>query len=397
MKLCIACGFPVTHLLFKLQDQPLAALYLPRSKDAARNLNRLPLDFHRCAKCGHIFNIDFDYAKVPYENNSNLMYNTGSGWMDYMEKLAARLVEKSLGKPSSWLEIGCGDGNFLERIGKHNPMAKLVGFEPGIEARNAAKRGIEAIEDCFIPERDLKKYRPDFIICRHVLEHLECPRSLLAETVRWCMEYDLTPLLVAEVPCIEKAITNARVNDYLYEHVSNFTMDSFRALFESTGYNVQRIDKDYAEEVLVIEATPIGWPHAQEKQRVTIEYRERVLQQITSVESALRSLKEQKLKIAFWGGTGKGAAFLNSFHIMAEDFPIVVDSDYNKVGRFVPYTAQEIMPPEFLIENPVDAIVITTQWRAKDIYDEICRRKIPYKTIYVLLNQQLTPYSGEVI
>lgn len=397
MTLCIACGFPHILPLFRLRDQPLAALHLPRSQEEALNIEKLPLNFHACGQCGHIFNVDFDYARVPYENNSNLMYNTGEGWITYMDSLALSLAQKAQNKKSVWLEIGCGDGNFLERIGKFAADAELIGFEPGIEARNAAKRGIHAIEDYFKPQRDLEKFRPDYIICRHVIEHLQQPREFMAEIALWCAEYGLHPTFIAEVPCIEKAIKTARINDYLYEHVSNFTTESFRALFTSTGYEVTHCMQAYDDEVLVIEATPSQAAHWN-KQKQTVEtYRSKALQQISDVQATLRTLKQNGKSIAFWGGTGKGAAFMNSFGIAYEDFPIVVDSDYQKVGRYVPLAAQRIEPPEFLIEHPVDVIVITTQWRAKDIYSEILRRKIPHETVYVVIEQKLTPYSGETI
>lgn len=120
------------------------------------------------------------------------MYNTGSGWMDYMDVLVARLCK--IYGTGTWLEIGCGDGVFLERIKKHQPTARIVGFEPGVEARNAALKGVEAIEDYFMPERDLPKYKPDFLICRHVIEHLQSPKDFVAELAYWCNRHAIFPV-----------------------------------------------------------------------------------------------------------------------------------------------------------------------------------------------------------
>ena len=392
---CIACRYPVTYPLFHPEDQPLAALHLPKSASSARDVARYPMDFRSCANCGHIFNIAFDYAKVPYENNSNLMYNTGSGWMDYMDGLARRLTAAY--GAGTWLEIGCGDGNFLERVKKLEPKARIVGFEPGVEARNAAKKGVEAIEDYFVPERDMVKYKPDFLICRHVIEHLQNPCDFVAQLAYWCNIHRIFPVLIAEVPCIDKAIAGARVNDYLYEHVSNFTLFSFGHMFEVAGFEVLKLERGYADEVVVAEVKALELPRLQEIKTTTENYRQRIDAQFANIAKVLAGWKAAKKKVAFWGGTGKSASFLNNFNIMAEEFPLVVDSDYNKVGRHVPRTAQEIRPPEYLNENPVEIIVITTQWRAKDIYTEITRRNIPFSQVYVLLNQQLVPYGGEAI
>jgi hypothetical protein len=46
------------------------------------------------------------------------------------------------------------------------------------------------------------------------------------------------------------------------------------------------------------------------------------------------------------------------------------------------------------LHSPVDIIVITTQWRAKDIYLEITEKQIPFEKILVLSNQQLQVYTG---
>ena len=72
----------------------------------------------------------------------------------------------------------------------------------------------------------------------------------------------------------------------------------------------------------------------------------------------------------------------------------MVDSDYNKVGRFVPGTGQPIGPPEYLYDHPADAIVITTRWRAADIAREIAEREIPCGEIFTLVEGRLAAVAG---
>jgi hypothetical protein len=98
--------------------------------------------------------------------------------------------------------------------------------------------------------------------------------------------------------------------------------------------------------------------------------------------------------IYFWGGTGKSAAFLNVFGVNADRFPFVVDSDDNKVGKFVPGTGQEICSVDWLLKQKPGTIVITTPWRAKDICQEIKRRGIQSKQILVLWKGALRQYDA---
>lgn len=393
---CIACGYSVSYPFFHPEDQPLAALYLPPSAVEARNIARYPLDFHACARCGHVYNIAFDYARVPYANNSNLMYNTGSGWQEYMDGLADH-VTAAYKHAVTWLEIGCGDGHFLERIQKRLPHARVIGYEPGVEAKNAAARGVDAREDYFIAERDLPRDKPDILLCRHVIEHLPRPQDFVADIAYWCNRHQIFPVLIAEVPCIDKAIASGRINDYLYEHVSNFTARSFRAMFEAAGFEVLEMTLGYGDEVMRATVRPRRNPDFAEILRHVEKGRDALHGQIAAVRKALLELKSAGQHVVFWGGTGKSAAFLNNFNLNAEEFPHVVDSDMQKVGRFVPSMAQEIQAPESITAETKNAIIITTQWRARDIYAEIQRRGLPHAGVYVVLNQRLMPYAGEEI
>jgi hypothetical protein len=88
-------------------------------------------------------------------------------------------------------------------------------------------------------------------------------------------------------------------------------------------------------------------------------------------------------RVAIWGGTGKAAAFIHQFGADAERFPLVVDSDPDKVGTFVPGTGQEIMYRDVLKASPADVIIIPTQWRAKDIVAEMARENIRASSVLI--------------
>lgn len=391
---CIACGFHLTHELYHPADQPLSVLNLPRTRQEARNALRFPMNFRVCANCGHIFNVDFDYYHIPYENDSNLMYNKAKMWGDHLNGLVERLVNDYGAKGKTLVDIGCGDGEFFKILLDRNLGNRCVGFEPGPEAHNAEKNGLEVYRDYFIGKRDLPRIRPDFLVCRHVIEHMDNPRQFVSEIAYWCNICGVFPLFVAEVPRIDNAIAQGRINDFLYEHPSNFTEFSFRNMFEASGYQVLDVQAEYGDEVVVL----VGRPHKSQRPANVAEstkrYRQRLKGQRETVAKALSDLQSEGKRIAIWGATGKGAAFLNTFAFSGEQFSLVVDSDHAKVGRFVAGTAQQIRPPEDLLENPADVIVITTQWRAMDIAHEIRARKIPHERILVVRNGELCPLGG---
>jgi hypothetical protein len=253
-----------------------------------------------------------------------------------------------------------------------------VGYEPGIEAEKIGRK-FTVIRDYFIPERDLKRYRPSLLVCRHVIEHMDQPRDFISEIAYWCNIYDLNPIFLAEVPCFDNSLLLGRVSDFLYEHVSNFTTNSFKTLFKSSGYSELEVNQYYGDEViagLFMPANNVLFPCAK-------IFSKKVQTSFTTVTEQLAQLRTTQ-PIIFWGGTGKGAAFLNNYKLDAVKYPLVVDSDPNKIGRFVPGTGQEIQSPEIIrtIINPI--IVITTPWRAKDIKLDIEKRNLKYSRLLVL-------------
>jgi hypothetical protein len=327
MNTCIACGNNILLPIYNPEPSPLVALNLPRTAEQAQTAIKLPMSFRMCAVCGHVFNVDFSYAKVPYEGDSNKMYNSGPLWKDHMQKLIDHLI----GNAATWeggqvIDIGCGDSLFLQMFKEAYPTGRFVGYEPGVDAK--ISRQFTVIQDYFTPERDLRRHNPTLLLCRHVLEHMENPREFVAQISYWSGMYGIEPLFVAEVPCLDNSLEIGRASDFLYEHVSNFTMSSLAALFMGSGFELLEISRTYGEEVLVGVFKPKM--QALRYNRVLADnFTEKVTTSISRVKEQLDTMKNEQ-PVVLWGGTGKSAAFINNHKLDAKNFPSVVDSDKNK-------------------------------------------------------------------
>jgi hypothetical protein len=96
--------------------------------------------------------------------------------------------------------------------------------------------------------------------------------------------------------------------------------------------------------------------------------------------------------VAIWGGTGKSAAFMHRYGVDAARFPVVVDSDPEKVGTFVPGTGQPIRFRDWLIEHPADVVIVPPQWRAADILAEMGAHGIAAAEILIEHDGRLVDY-----
>ena len=164
---CPACRGRIVESLYSPGPMPLMALNLSKSREGAKNSPLYPMNFYMCYYCGHVFNSDFDYAKLPYEDDSNLMYNKGVGWWSHLEHLA-QLLKNYDAWGKTIIDIGAGDGGFLDIINQQSLDAgigtRCIAFEPGIDSEICRTHGLEVYADYFIPQRDMQKFKPDFLV-----------------------------------------------------------------------------------------------------------------------------------------------------------------------------------------------------------------------------------------
>lgn len=390
---CLACKSVFNYPIARWDKMPLSVLGLPRTEQEALHTRRLVMDVRQCANCSHIFHTEFDYDHIPYQAGSNMTYNEGSCWKSYQDEVAAEWAADYDLRNKTIIEIGCAEGLWLERMAKFGN--RCIGFEPGPDAERARSRGAEVFAEYFQGSR-LFEIKPDAIICRHVLEHLAAPSDMLEDIAMACAEIEIQPLFFAEVPLIEKAMDQNRVNDFQYEHVSCFTRKSLRVMFERSGFEVIDLRGRFGDEVVTIVARPRLNPRQKAERLGAATFNHSVRHQIDNVQATLRMWKSQGLTYALWGGTGRGAAFMNMFGITPSLAPIVIDSDPRKEGGFVPGIGQQIQAPEYLQQHPVDRILICTNWRARDIENEVRQVHGLQTELLVYLNETIQTLTADL-
>ena len=83
-----------------------------------------------------------------------------------------------------------------------------------------------------------------------------------------------------------------------------------------------------------------------------------VLNVRTALVDLLRKLKAEGCRIAAYGAAAKGTGLLNFCDIGRETLDYVVDLNQVKQGLFMPGSRLEIRPPEFLLEDRPDYVLI---------------------------------------
>ena len=339
-------------------------------------MKRLPLSFVRCVDCGHVYNCRFNYSEVPYSEKPNLMFNQGALWSEHLRHIRD-LILKGLAESPVVVEVGCGEGHLLRSLAERRPAGRYIGFDPS-NAVNSANGLIEARRELFDPARHLAELRPDLIISRHVLEHLMNPLEFV-QAISFAASWEnLETRLLIEVPCIDQVIPSGRTVDFFYEHNSNFTTTSLERLLARCASDVEIVAHGYNGEVVY------GLAHFRRREdqvrfaAEAVGFSDRSTRNRQTIRASVDALARSGRRVAVWGGTGKAAAFINQYGLDAERFPLVVDSDIQKAGTYVPGTGQEILYRDFLVQ-----------------FAEIDRCAIPYQTILLEHQGRLVDYFAD--
>jgi hypothetical protein len=334
-----------------------------------------------------VWNRAFDPDCIPYQQNPNRMFNAGAAWSGHLADTRDLILAEMPSDPVV-IDIGCGEGHFVRGLGEAlEGKGRFIGFD--LNAADETGGGIEFHQRYFDPLVDMAIFHPDAVVIRHVVEHLVEPSHFLEQLAWGARVLERPCMLFVEVPCIDRVFETARLSDFFYEHTSHFTTESFAHLMSKAG-NIKHLGHGYGEEV-VFALVELTVPNKiTETMDSAIQFEQQSNYSRLKIQQYLSELKADGAIVAIWGGTGKAAAFMQYFSVDPEGFPLVVDSDPSKVGTFVPGMGQEIVGVETLKGVDLDAVIIPSQWRAKDIVREM-------EALNICSKQVLIEHEGTLI
>jgi len=379
---CPACNSTDLETLIDLGHQPLSLMDLSPFPATSKTSPTYSTRMLICRQCFHVHNVDFN-PDFEYHSDGCRMWNEGEDWAQHVDRVRAE-AEKMALSANTVMEIGAGDGAFLYSIRCGDDVDKIA-IDPATPLKLASER-FTVINHLFKPDMIWQNDGNLVVIMRHLLEHMQHPRQFIEDIVSRQQQVnpDSTLCLLIEVPCCEEALHRTRVEDWTYEHVQHFTLESMRAMLRGLGSFSFGVSKSYGKEVLVA-SVYISAPHRKEfdVDQVINSYKTLALRTGKTGNWFLENLED----IALWGGAGKSALFINQF-----GFPVgtrVVDSDENKWGMCVPGTGIIMSRPESLKNLPVKYIIATTAWRAEDIANEINKHGIECEKLFKVENGNL--------
>ncbi len=361
---CSACGAEAPRIFFEVQDVPALVCVLYPDVASAKACPKGDIVLRFCAKCGLIENPGFDEKQVEYtEGYENALHFSGL-FQGYIQSFSQELADKHGLTGKRVIEVGSGDGTFLEQLVEHG-AAEGVGFDPSYPTTKPdvlSGGKVRIVREMFTP--DHPEARADLIVSRQVLEHVPQPRKML-EAVRGALPAGSGSVAVFEVPNSLRMLKEDAVWEPIYEHCLYFSAGSLARLFASCGFDVHSSVETYLGQFVAVDATTSAGagsipPELDDLVELTAEvdrFEHAWRTKVEGWQSRLAGWKSQDKKVAIWGTGARGVAFLN----LADPTRVVeraIDINPRKHGLFSAGTGQRIDPPEALVEWQPDVVIV---------------------------------------
>jgi SAM-dependent methyltransferase len=388
---CRSCGDGNLAPILSLGDVPLANAL--RSRDELETPEaRFPLDLVFCRSCSLV---QITETVPPQQLFGDYPYFTS--FSDTAVSQAAALVrreieERRLDRSSLAAEVASNDGYLLQFYAQAG--IPVLGIEPATNvAQAAAARGVRTVCRFFggevATELAAEFGRADIIHANNVLAHVADLNGVLQGLRRFVADYGV---IVVEVPYVRDMIDHVEFDTVYHEHLCYFSLTALTTLFSRHGLIIHDVERlqIHGGSLRIFGGVYGAAPEPSARVKTLLEeeaqvginrvefyrgFAGRVEQLKKDLVALIGTLRESGQRIAAYGASAKGTTLLNYFGIGSAELEFVADRSTVKQGRYTPGTNLPIRPPEVLLEERPDYVLLLT-W---NFAEEILRQQAAYR------------------
>ncbi len=206
---------------------------------ARRTPDRNHFRFLKCKKCGLIFSnpilstakINSLYSRSTFNYKLEAEYLKKTYWEYFSKYIDPKTIKKL-----KILEIGCGNGFFLEKL-REMGAQDVYGIEPGIpsvlKARNDIKKNIKinVLRKGIFSEKYF-----DIVICFHTLDHVVNPNEFLEISKSFIKKNGKLLFIVHDTDGLSVKFFGEKSPIFDIEHIFLFNKNNLRLLLKLNNF-----------------------------------------------------------------------------------------------------------------------------------------------------------------
>jgi SAM-dependent methyltransferase len=357
---------------------PLTDAYVTEDRRAEPE-PRYPLTVVFCTDCSLVQlkeTVAPEAMFVDYQHYSSVMETL----LRHSRANALDLIEsRSLGPSSLVVELASNDGYLLKNFVEAG--IPVLGIDPA-EGPSAAAiaAGVPTLTEFFDAELAEKLVAEgmaaDVVIANNVLAHVPDTNGFVAGITALLKDDGVA---VIEVPYVREMVERCEFDTVYHEHLCYFSASALVGLFRRHGLylnDVVRLDiyggslrlyvgkfddaSDRVTELLTTEATD-----GVVEESFYRDFAGEVRECLDGLKTTLADLQASGYRIAGYGAAAKATILLNAAGLGRDDIDFIADRNVHKQGTYLPGTGIPIRPPEALLDERPDYVLLLA-WSFKD-------------------------------
>jgi hypothetical protein len=325
------------RVVFRQFDLPVFQNKVYESSFAAVDAPRGDIELVQSPSSGLVSNHLFDPSKLVYDGTYENEQAHSSTFRAHLAEVL-QIVLRHHEPGDVGIEIGCGKGRFLQML--TGAGADFIGFDPAYSGND------HRVQKRYFGD-EAPAVRPDYVVLRHVLEHIARPWKFLEMLQSHCKD---TTRIYIEVPSLDWIIANKAIYDIFYEHVNYFSLASLVPAFGEVHLSGTLFQGQYMYVVANLGSftTPTSFdgPHYSS------------LDLEGALDALTLPLSRSTRQTFIWGAGAKGITVANLLLRRRLAVEALIDINPQKQGKFAGGSGLPIWSPAALTNSKAPAQVL---------------------------------------
>ena len=318
-----------------------------------------------CQECQFVFNQNFDVESINkyYTSEKYVVKNILSGEMSKNVSFIFDEIIKRVANKGVAIEIGSGRGDFAFNLS--TVFKKIYTIDPSVYSLEYSKDNIEHF-NAFFDERLLDRIeKPNLIVARHLLEHLQDPLGFIKEINKFINDQNC--LVYIEIPNFNEIVESARFYDLFYDHFGYFYQDVFRKLLEKCDLNI--VDK-----IEIFNSQHIGFfcKKNETNKKLSTQNINQKNYLFESSKLRLNVFLKSYDEFIIWGAGAHGVTLFFSLNKSNQDKVLCfIDNDSSKQNKYIPGTNIQVKNDKLIYGKKEVVILISASLYEDEITKHI--------------------------